>query len=564
MSVRPSRSVAMAPTSSAGPAKCTAPASGPIVLPYDIKKTIAYMRDHMGQPVTMADLTRVSGVAARTLRKHFRSFLEVSPLGYLRAMRLAALRDELLHTARPSSITEIAARYGFHRLGRFSAEYHRRFGEHPSRTLRRAHEDLAQEQGGCSGNDASACPERGHDVSRLLRVSRERPSVVVLPFWTAIADQRFFADTLAEGIACSLCQMRSIGVSVAKSSSSAAWRDLQRLARDRSARYRLTGRLSRAGDRLRVIVGLFDAASERQIWGDSFDGESADLFRLQDHVTQGVTRAILPNIRDAEIERARRKRPEDLDAYDLTMRALPLAFAANPDAARQALDLLARAMMIDPDYALPVAMAAWCHAQLITYNGTRALADERACALRLAGRAHALDSDDDPLIITARCAVHTMLNDLETGAALLERALALDPTSPWAWERSGWLKTYLGQPAVAIRHFRRAIGLAPAGARNAHRYIGIGSACFDAGRYLEAARWKRKAILEDPGTAWVNRTLAVSYARLGGRRAALDSLDALRRCCPDVTIHQVVNAVPFRQDFLDRIAEGLDDLGLPL
>jgi adenylate cyclase len=430
--------------------------------------------------------------------------------------------------------------------------------------LRRAHEKFARERSGRSGNAASVSLDRGHDLSRLLRVSRERPSVVVLPFRTATADQRFFADSLAEGIACSLCQMRSIGVSVAKSSSSAAWRDLQRLARDRSARYRLMGRLSRAGDRLRVIVGLFDAASERQIWGDSFDGESADLFRLQDHVTRGVTRAILPNVRGAEIERARCKGPEDLDAYDLTMRALPLAFAANPDAARQALDLLARAMTINPDYALPVAIAAWCHAQLVTYNGTRELADEKACALLLARRAHILDSDDDPLIITARCAVHTMLDDLETGAALLERALALDPTSPWAWERSGWLKTYLGQPDIAIRHFKRAIGLAPDGARNAHRYIGIGSACFDASRYLEAARWKRKAILEDPGTAWVNRTLAVSYVRFGDRRAALDSLDALRRCCPDVTIHQVVNAVPFRQDFLDRIAEGLDDLGLPL
>lgn len=143
--------------------------------------------------------------------------------------------------------------------------------------------------------------------------------------------------------------MRSIGVSVATSSSRTTWGDLQRLARDRSARYRLLGRFSRAGDRLRVIVGLFDAASERQIWGDSYDGDSADLFRLQDRVTQGVTRAILPNIRGAEIERAQCKRPEDLDAYDLTMRALPLAFAANPNAARQALDLLARAMTVDPD-----------------------------------------------------------------------------------------------------------------------------------------------------------------------------------------------------------------------
>jgi tetratricopeptide (TPR) repeat protein len=111
------------------------------------------------------------------------------------------------------------------------------------------------------------------------------------------------------------------------------------------------------------------------------------------------------------------------------------------------------------------------------------------------------------------------------------------------------LKTYLGQPDIAIRHFKRAIRLAPAGARNAHRYIGIGSACFDAGRYHEAARWKRKAVLEDPGTSWVNRTLAVSYSRLGDRRAALDSLDALRRLCPDVTIKQVVNAVSSDRTF---------------
>src|SRR5262249_2416783 len=105
MSVRPSRIIAEAPTSRVGPAKCTAPASGPIVLPYDVKKTITYMRDQMGHRVTMADLVRVSGVAARTLRKHFRAFLEVSPLGYLRAMRFAALREELLDAARPGSIT---------------------------------------------------------------------------------------------------------------------------------------------------------------------------------------------------------------------------------------------------------------------------------------------------------------------------------------------------------------------------------------------------------------------------------------------------------------------------
>jgi adenylate cyclase len=386
--------------------------------------------------------------------------------------------------------------------------------------------------------------------------------VVVLPFKTATGE-RLFADSLAEGIACALCRARSLTVTVANLSPTVAWVEPQRLARERGARYALKGMVLRAGDRLRALVCLLDVASACQLWGDSYDGSAGDPFPLQDRVIAGIMRAVLPNVRGAEIERARRKPPEDLSAYDLTMRAFPLAFAASPAAAQQALDLLARAMELNPADALPVAMAAWCHAQLVTYNGTRALADEKACALRLAQRANVLDTDDDPLVITARCAVHTMLNDLETGSALLERALALDPTSSWAWERSGWLKTYLGQSDVAVRHFRRAIRLAPSCARNAHRFIGLGSACFDAGHYEESVRWKRKAVLEEPGTIWVNRTLAVSYARLGERLAALDCLDALRRSCPDLTISQVVNAVPFTQDFLDRVAEGLNDLGLP-
>jgi TolB-like protein/tetratricopeptide (TPR) repeat protein len=511
----------------------------------------------------MADLLRACGVAERTLRKHFRTFLGFSPLGYLRRMRLAALREELLRATERSTITEIAARYGFHHLGRLSAEYARRFGERPSTTLRLARVARTRGRTQCRASDTCLSHERRRGLSGTAQFSRELPSVVVLPFKTTTAAERLFADSLADGIACALCRARSLTVTVANWSPTVAWMEPQRLARERGARYALRGMVLRAGDRLRALVCLLDVASACQLWGDSYDGSAGDPFPLQDRVVAGIMRAVLPNVRGAEIERARRKPPKDLSAYDLTMRAFPLAFAANPGAAQQALDLLARAMEINPGDALPVALAAWCHAQLVTYNGTRAFADERACALRLAQRANVLDIDDDPLVITALCAVHTMLHDLETGAALLERALALDPTSPWAWERSGWLMTYLGQSDVAVRHFRRAIRLAPSRARNAHRYIGLGSACFDAGRYEESARWKRKAVLEDPGTIWVNRTLAVSYARLGDRLAALDCLDALRRSRPDLTISQVVSAVPFTQDFLDRVAEGLNDLGLP-
>jgi adenylate cyclase len=520
---------------------------------------VAHMRAHVGEKVTVADLVRVCGVADRTLRKHFHVFLGLAPLDYLRRMRLGAAREELLSAAPNGSVTEIAARNGFSHFGRFAAQYRRSFGESPSATLRRVCSTAHARTGSSESNSTLGSDE----PSLMVRISRGRPLLAILPFRTVTIDHKFFAESVAEGLACALSSTRTLSVKLTRPSSVASLNSRD-LARERGARYCVTGRVAQTDDRLRVIICLLDAANERHLWGDSFDGRASDLFALQDCVIEGVVRAILPNIREAEIERTHRKRPEDLGAYELTMQAFPLAFAANPDAAKQALELLASAMEMDPDYALAAAIAAWCHGQLVTYNGTRSVAEEKMHALRLANRAGVLDTDNDPLVVTARCAVHTMVNDVETGAVLLERALALDPRSSWAWERSGWLKTYLGQSEGAIRHFERAIRLAPARSQNAHRLIGIGSAYFDAGHYDEAARWKRRAILEQPGVAWANRTLAVSYARLGDRLAALDALTALRRYCPDVTISQVLSAVPFTRDFLDRVAEGLDDLGLPL
>jgi tetratricopeptide (TPR) repeat protein len=242
------------------------------------------------------------------------------------------------------------------------------------------------------------------------------------------------------------------------------------------------------------------------------------------------------------------------------MRAFPFVFASNPAAAKQALDLLHRAIEIEPDYAPAAALAAWCHAQLVLYNGTPSPGQERKNALLLSERAGILDPDD-PLVLTARCAVHTMAGQLDHARALISRTLELDPTLVWSWERSGWLNAYSGNAETAIRHFEQATMLDPR-RPNANRLTGLGCAYFDAGRYEEAARWKRLAVREDPGTAWINRSLSVSYARLGDRLAAFDAVEALRRYSPDITIARIIDSLPFTQDFLNRVAEGLDDLGL--
>jgi adenylate cyclase len=531
------------------------PDSRPI--PYDLKKAVEFIRKEGGRKISMTDLVAHCGVAERTLRKHFSAFMAVSPLEYWRRFRLAAAREELLKGSNGTSVTEVAIRFGFNHFGRFSEQYRRCFGERPSTTLRRS---CIAERGRIGRIQDDDPDEVSHFT--VVRGSRERPSVAVLPCQVSAAapELRFFGECVAQGIASSLCLVRSLSVLVPRSLQSIGSLDLKRLAREFGARYLVVGSIAQTGQRVRVMLRLIDATGDFHVWGDIYDGEAGDLFRLQDRVTEGSMRAIPPHIRGSEIERAQRKRPNDLDAYGLTMRAYPFVFATYPRAAHQALDLLNRAMEIDSDYAPATALATWCHAQLVLHNGTHSLSQERTRALLLSDRAGILDPDD-PVVLAARCAVHTMAGQFDHARALIARVLALDPTFVWGWERSGWLNAFAGEPETAIKHFDEAIRLDPRPA-NANCLIGIGCAHFDAGRYEQAAFWKRKGLLQQPGMAWINRSLSVSYGRLGERMAALDSLAALHRYSPELTVDQIVASIPFTRDFLDRVAEGLNDLGL--
>jgi adenylate cyclase len=527
--------------------------------PHDLNRAVQYMRDSVGGKISMADLVAHCGVGGRTLHKHFRAFLADSPLAYWRRLRLAAAREELLKGPDGATVTAVAARFGFNHFGRFSQQYRRGFGETPSATLRRsrrAERVKIDRVRTCGADDAGS-------FAPAARASREKPSVAVLPCQVSAADpqHRFFGECVAEGIATALGRVRSLSVVLPRSPRSVASPDPKRLARELGVRYLIVGSMARSGERLRIVIRLLDGAAGAHVWGDTYDGDVGDLFGLQDRVTEGVMRATLPQIRGSEIERAQRKPANDLDAYGLTMRAFPFIFATYPRAAVRALDLLNRAMEIDPDYAPAAALAAWCHAQLVLHNGTRSPSEEQARALLLSDRAGILDPDD-PLVLTARCGVHTMTGQFDLAGALIARVLALDPTLVWGWERSGWMNAFAGRPETAIEHFDRANRL-DSRPPSANRMIGIGCAHFDAGRYEQSAFWKRKALQEQPGTAWINRTLSVSYARLGERMAALDSLDALHRYSPDLTIGRIVSAIPFTRDFLDRVSEGLDDLGLP-
>jgi TolB-like protein/AraC-like DNA-binding protein/Flp pilus assembly protein TadD len=520
-------------------------------IPRDLKKAVDYIRTHLAGKMSVADLIACCDVPERTLRKHFRAFMATSPLEFWRHLRLAAARECFLEGSTSTSVTEVAIRFGFDHFGRFAQHYRDRFAETPTATLQRSR----------SGKrDTNQRRSEGRNVPKPKN-SRDRPSIAVLPLQSSGAsnDCKAIGKLIAEGIATALCRARSVSI-IAANCAFVRSTSVRQTGFHAGARYLLVGRVAQEGNSIRVLVRLLDAENEAQLWGDIFDGQIKNLFELADHVIESVVRAVLVRVRDSEIERAQRGRPEDLAAHALTMRAFPFVFAANPAAAQRALDILYGAIEREPDYAVAISLAAWCHAQLVLYNGALSVDRERQNALRLSERAGILDPDD-PMVLTARCAVHTMAGQLDHASALISRALELDPALVWSWERSGWLNAYAGNAKTAIEHFEQATRR-DARRPNASRLTGLGCAYFDAGQYKEAARWKRLALQEDVGTAWINRTLSVSYLRLGDRRAALESLEALRRYSADISITRIVSSLPFQRDFLDRVAEGLDDLGL--
>jgi hypothetical protein len=127
--------------------------------------------------------------------------------------------------------------------------------------------------------------------------------------------------------------------------------DIRQVGRELGVRYVLEGSVRKAGSRVRITGQLIEAQSGSHVWADRFDGGLEDIFDLQDQITQSVVGAIEPSLRRAEIERSRRKRPNELGAYDLYLHALPLAYATGQEPVRQALYLLQQAINLDPSYA---------------------------------------------------------------------------------------------------------------------------------------------------------------------------------------------------------------------
>jgi adenylate cyclase len=394
----------------------------------------------------------------------------------------------------------------------------------------------------------------------------DKPSIVVLPFDNMSAEpgQDYLADGIVEAITAALSCIRSFFV-IARSSAftyKGRTTNARQIGKELGVAYLLEGSVQKVSNRLRIIVQLIETEAGAHVWSSRFDGTIDEFFDLEDRITEQVAGALQPSVRIAEIERSRRKRPQDLSSYDYTMRAMPHVWALEKEESAKALELLEKALAIDPEYPLALSLAGWCHAQRSVYNWADDIAGSQAMARSLAERAAEM-SGDDPVILAVLGAVHTFVHNHGTARVLLERAVTLDPNAAWAWCRLGWLENYSDQPEKAIANFERALRLSPIDPMNFNNYVGIGSAHEIAEEYDMAAAFYRRALEERPNASWIYRNLAGVLSGAGRVEEAKQAFADLMRSYPDLTVSKFKQAMVFSAPVLDRMAENLRKLGLP-
>jgi tetratricopeptide (TPR) repeat protein len=305
-------------------------------------------------------------------------------------------------------------------------------------------------------------------------------------------------------------------------------------------RYVLEGSVRKAGQRVRITAQLIDATTGTHLWADRFDGSLEDVFELQDKVASSVAAVIEPALEASEIDRSGRRPTNDLTAYDLYLRALPILLSfPSRERVLEAFSWLDRAIARDPGYGPALALVPFGYVRF--YDAGEAPDADRRKLVEYARRALASAGDDPSVLATAAFALAFFGEDIGTQMALVDRALALNPSFARGWYLSGVLRVWAGQPELAIEHVERGLRLSPRDRRGSHFWV-LGIANFFLRRFDEAATKMLLAVEQTPAWPCPYRGLAACYAHSGRLEDARKIVGQLGAVSPVV----VPKFTPFR------------------
>jgi tetratricopeptide (TPR) repeat protein len=338
--------------------------------------------------------------------------------------------------------------------------------------------------------------------------------------------------------------------------------DVRQVGQELGVRYVLEGSVRKAADRLRISGQLADASSGATLWADRFDGELADIFELQDRVTAAVIGEIAPKVERAEIERAKRKPTESLDAYDYFLRGMAGLHKWTREGSDEALLNFYRAIALDPQYAAAHGLAARIYVARSAGGWIVDRVQEVKEARRLARRAIELGPDDPVALCNAGFALARICDETRDGDAFVEKALSLNPNLAWGWLYSSWIKASLGETDMALERIDHAQRLSPQDPQ-----VRIQSAraftFFVAGRYEDALAATESVMRDRPNHIIPYLLAIVCAAHLGRRETLGPAVQRLEQIAPGYRISQPGFPQAMRPQDRLRWSEGLRIAGIP-
>jgi adenylate cyclase len=345
----------------------------------------------------------------------------------------------------------------------------------------------------------------------------DKPSIAVLPFenMSGDPDQEYLADGIAEDIITSLSRIKWLFVIARNSGFAYKGKavDVKQIGRELGVRYVLEGSVRRSANRLRVTGQLIEAETGTHLWAERYERSLDDIFAVQDAITLSVVGAIEPSLRQAEIDRAKRKRPDNLDAYDFVLQSLPHSYAAMPDGAAEAIPLLERALALEPDYALAHGLAAWGHHVLFNRAGMHE--KDRISAIRHAHEAISHGRGDAMALTLGAFVVSMVEHDRVVAAEAFESALGVSPSSAFTYLLGSCALSFGGEAERPIEWGERGLRLSPYDRLAFMAWVGISLGRFQRERYAEAIDAARRAIQSSPGLSTLHVVFTAALAESG-------------------------------------------------
>jgi adenylate cyclase len=395
----------------------------------------------------------------------------------------------------------------------------------------------------------------------------DKPSIAVLPFQNLSGDpeQEYFADGMVEEIITALSRNHQLFVIARNSSFTFKGRavDIKQVARDLGVRYVLEGSVRKSGNRIRITGQLIEAASGAHLWADRYDGALEDVFELQDQVAASVVGAIAPSLTQAEMERAKRKPTNSLDAHDYYLRGLTALWQYTKDGTEQACGLFERSVALDPQFAPAYAVLAGAINLRKTWGWSTDPAADASRAMAYAKSALRIGRQDASVLAQSAVVLFSKRDEVELADSLLDEAIRLDPNGVLGWLYGGWAKMLLGNHQTAIDYLQRAKRLSPLDPRIFFAQAGLAYAYFFLGNYEEGFTCAAAALRHHPDYVPALRIAMACNALSGNVEAAQKVWRQVALLSPSDRVSETRKRAPFRDQDLAKIQEAYRLAGMP-